>query len=80
MIKSERPKPDGRLKPKPNPGSREAQQLGCTCPVMDNHYGNGVPDGKGAVNFWMIADCPLHGINERKGSKAKKERENVQEQ
>ena len=26
---------------KPNPGSKEAQVLGCVCPVLDNSYGKG---------------------------------------
>lgn len=44
----------------PTPGSVEAIDAGCTCPIIDNHYGKGVPDGKGGVNFWFDADCPLH--------------------
>lgn len=47
---------------KPNPGTKEAQDQGCTCPIIDNHYGKGVPDGKGGHNFWMNGDCPIHGI------------------
>lgn len=47
---------------KPNPGSAEAVQQGCTCPVIDNHYGKGVPVGKGgAPLFWHSENCPLHG-------------------
>lgn len=44
---------------KPNPGSDEALKLGCTCPVMDNHYGAGVPYKKG-VSFWYSDDCRVH--------------------
>jgi hypothetical protein len=47
----------------PNPGSDEALQCGCTCPVLDNHYGHGVPDGNGGVNFWYVAGCPVHAGN-----------------
>jgi hypothetical protein len=43
----------------PNPGSKEAQELGCTCPVVDNHYGNGVPSKDGPL-FWYYEDCPVH--------------------
>jgi hypothetical protein len=25
----------------PNPGSKEAVELSCCCPVWDNHYGRG---------------------------------------
>jgi predicted CXXCH cytochrome family protein len=46
----------------PNPGSREAVALGCTCAVMDNHHGAGFPWGpEGKICFWMDTDCPLHG-------------------
>ena len=45
----------------PNPGSPEAVEKGCTCPIIDNHHGEGFPcDGKQA--FWIDATCPLHGI------------------
>jgi hypothetical protein len=44
----------------PNPGSDDAVQLGCTCPVMDNARGRGIPfKGEGA--FWINDACPLHG-------------------
>lgn len=58
-------------KDKLNPGSKEAQDQGCTCPILDNHYGQGVPDGNGKVNFWMNGDCPLHGLPTNKTSKEK---------
>lgn len=44
---------------KPNPGSKEAQMKGCTCPVVDNHYGAGVPSDDGPL-FWYSMDCPIH--------------------
>jgi hypothetical protein len=37
-----------------NPGSKEAQKLGCRCPVMDNEE---MPEGR----WWISADCPIHG-------------------
>lgn len=40
---------------KPNPGSNEAIALGCTCPVLDNHYGRGE-----AGRFWVTFGCPVH--------------------
>ena len=40
----------------PNPGSQEAQRQGCTCPVIDNHYGAGRPGGL----YWYTAGCPVH--------------------
>jgi len=51
---------------KPNPGSKEAIKQGCTCPVMDNNNGKGLPipdkDGTIQTAFWMSVDCPIHGI------------------
>jgi len=46
-----------------NPGSKEAQDAGCTCPVVDNHYGEGVPHNEGPV-FWITEGCPLHDTKE----------------
>ena len=47
----------------PNPGSKEAQDLGCTCPVLDNEYGKGAYiDKNGKPEFWITSDCPLHGL------------------
>ena len=43
----------------PNPGSDAAIAQGCTCPVMDNHHGAGMPFPDGP-RFWINADCPLH--------------------
>lgn len=43
-----------------NPGSPEAVDAGCECPVMDNRHGRGVPFPSGPV-FWMNQLCPLHG-------------------
>lgn len=40
----------------PTPGSDEAVTSGCTCPVMDNARGKGLPGG----NFWISEGCPLH--------------------
>lgn len=44
----------------PNPGSREAVKLGCTCPIMDNGHGYGAEGKKGY--FWYDGGCPLHAI------------------
>jgi len=46
-----------------NPGSKEAQDAGCTCPVWDNHYGEGV-DYEDKKVFWMVEGCPLHDTKE----------------
>ena len=45
----------------PNPGSTEAIEQGCKCPVLDNNHGTGLPYGKdGELTFWYSSDCPLH--------------------
>jgi hypothetical protein len=46
---------------KPNPGSFEAVEQGCMCPMVDNNYGrgNGLKDGYPV--FVVYEDCPLHG-------------------
>ena len=46
---------------KPNPGSDEALKLGCTCPVMDNEYGQGCYTVDGVPMFWISGNCSLHG-------------------
>jgi hypothetical protein len=55
---------------KPNPGTKEAIEAGCTCPVMDNNYGKGIPiktkDGTIQTAYWMEDNCPLHGLPELK--------------
>lgn len=45
---------------KPNPGSAEAIEKGCTCPVLDNGHGN-EELGK-TRGFWVSGDCPLHAM------------------
>jgi len=44
----------------PNPGSKEAQELGCACPVMDNHHGKGYMGMDGV--FVYSGDCKVHEI------------------
>lgn len=50
----------------PKPGSDAAVKLGCLCPVMDNHHGNGFPaldqDGGRRTAYWINGNCPIHGI------------------
>jgi hypothetical protein len=43
----------------PNPGTEEAQKLGCKCPMIDNHFGKGVRI-KGKIVFWYNGDCKPH--------------------
>jgi hypothetical protein len=46
----------------PNPGSDEAVEAGCTCPVMDNGRGSQrLGDSRG---FWITEGCPLHGVKD----------------
>lgn len=49
-----------KIKP-PNPGSKEAIEQGCKCPVWDNNHGVGVgTDSDGKPLFWYSSDCWLH--------------------
>lgn len=42
----------------PNPGSNEAIQQGCLCPVLDNCRGRGY---RGVPGLYVYSeDCPLH--------------------
>lgn len=53
----------------PKPGSRDAALVGCSCPVMDNHNGEGFPifeDGQRMTGYWISADCPVHGVKAKK--------------
>ena len=46
----------------PQPGSSEAINQGCTCPVMDNNNGKGIgPMKDGTMMFWRSGGCTLHG-------------------
>lgn len=54
----------------PNPGSKEAQEQGCICPVEDNNYGEGFTWGKNGKCFWYVGGCPLHSKSkEEEGEK-----------
>lgn len=46
----------------PNPGSTEALDLGCTCPVLDNHQGHGYRGQAGVFIYAM--NCPVHFADE----------------
>lgn len=48
----------------PNPGSNEALDLGCICPVLDNGHGlgylGGAKDAEGNTLFVYNLECPVH--------------------
>lgn len=44
--------------PTPNPGSKEAQKLGCICPVIDNNHGRSAPWPPD--NWYFTVGCPVH--------------------
>lgn len=49
---------------KPAPGSSDARNMGCTCPVDENREGEGVAhmhDEHGA-HFCVAKECPVHGF------------------
>lgn len=39
-----------------NPGSVDAVNQGCACPILDNNCGKGL----GHNRFWISGDCTLH--------------------
>lgn len=50
-----------KRKDRPNPGSKEAIDLGCVCPVLDNAHGRGAWGTRGVkAIFWICGDCKLH--------------------
>ncbi len=44
----------------PNPGSDEAIERGCICPVLDNRYGRGINFSGEYTVFVYTVGCPLH--------------------
>ena len=50
-----------------HPGSNEAIDRGCTCPILDNCHGLGC-NGYGKLYGWvMTSGCPLHDPWKEKG-------------
>ena len=47
----------------PNPGSPEAEAVGCTCPIMDNSYGKGYFMQPNV--FVYNLECRIHGEEAR---------------
>lgn len=43
------------------PGSDEALNRNCTCPILDNNHGEGY---MGTDEYVVRFDCPLHGEND----------------
>ena len=41
------------------PGGKLARAHGCTCPVLDNHFGR--LGFRFSGGWYMNEDCPLHG-------------------
>lgn len=54
----------------PAPGSKEAIEKGCNCPILDNSYGKGYYGKKGI--YVITIGCPLH---DKKKNRKKKERQ-----
>lgn len=44
-----------------NPGSPQAREMGCCCPVLDNNRGEGY---MGTDRFVVSFDCPVHGADD----------------
>ncbi len=58
------------MKKKPKPGSDEAIEQGCTCPVLDNGHGRG--SARGENIFWISGDCKLHHPSLHQSGESKK--------
>ena len=46
-----------------SPGSKQAIEMGCLCPVLDNSHGKGYMGMKDI--FVYNRDCPIHCANEK---------------
>lgn len=46
------------MNPVPNPGSQEAWDAGCNCPILDNSYGRGYMGQEGV--FVYTVGCKVH--------------------
>lgn len=55
----------------PDPGTEEAIEMGCICPVMDNNYGEGYMGMEGV--FVFNCNCPVHGDEIKQIKQPKKE-------
>lgn len=44
---------------KPYPGTQEAIDAGCICPVFDNSHGKGA-FGDPKLGFYITEGCPIH--------------------
>ena len=64
----------------PNPGTQEARNLGCSCPVLDNGHGKGwmggVKDDDGETIYVYTIGCPVHAATLRAARKFLKENGN----
>jgi hypothetical protein len=50
-------------RPAPNPGTTEAIERGCLCPVIDNHHGRGWKGVEGV--FVYTSGCPVHPMEQK---------------
>ena len=47
----------------PTPGTQEAHDAGCVCPVLDNNHGRFpvFTDDQGRDQWYLRLDCTIHG-------------------
>ena len=55
----------------PSPGSNEALDAGCSCPVIDNGHGRGYLGDGEKFGWVMNEDCPLHGRRDEQAQEPK---------
>lgn len=59
----------------PKPGTEQAINKGCLCPVLDNCHGQGY---MGKENVFIVSEgCPLHDLSLTKKKKRRKRRKNA---
>lgn len=51
----------------PKPGSVEARELGCKCPVLDNAHGKGRYGDGEKYGWWISEECELHAKGSENG-------------
>lgn len=44
----------------PPPGSPEAKERGCKCPVLDNAHGKGCYGDGAKFSWWISGRCEMH--------------------
>lgn len=63
---------------RPHPGSPEAVDQGCRCPIIDNGHGKGRGGNGERFGWFMRQDCPLHGWEEELMQQLEADRDSIE--